>query len=219
MDSEDLKRAVDEVSSAAREAAAAARASTQAAQLATEAAHAATAGLNEMRSLALAHHEETRRAIATTNRNFGLLWRHVHGSEPPPPTDGGAMDAEAYQHPSVPPLERIAHEAHARASSSSLELAALEGRVIAGFASLRGEVMGELRRQSSAMAIGAQGVRWLFTTREGFKILAMVVTTVTATYAAVRSHDKERPERAPQVVVVAPSSPSASADVGAARPH
>lgn len=211
MDSEDLKRAVDEVSSAAREAAEAARASTQAAQLATEAAHAATAGLNEMRSLALAHHEETRRAIATTNRNFGLLWRHVHGSEPPPPTDGSGAMEDAYQHPSVPPLERIAHEAHARASSSSLELAALEGRVIAGFASLRGEVMGELRRQSSVLGVGAQGVRWLFTTREGFKILAMVVTTVTATYAAVRSHDPGGArEPRPQVVVV-PLSPSASA--------
>ena len=194
----DLKSAIGEVTTAAKEASAAAREATEAAKDATSAAKVATEGLNEVRNIAINNHADISKRLGALNRNFGVLWRRVHGSEPPAP-DPNLAPVELSVSDAPPPLDEMVEQAHEKASSTSLELAALEGRMIAGFSAMGSE----LRKQSSAMGLGVRGFQWVGT-RDGARTVLAVITLFGAIYAAVRPHAVPTAP-SPQVVYVTPA--------------
>lgn len=206
---QDLRAAIEEVKAAAAE-------STAAANEASAAARVARQGLDELRSIALKNYQDTNRQILALHRNLGVLWRRVHGSDPPPPDPGKAPDEVAgtielgpdgkpIHVPSVPPLDDRIEHAESMASQASLELASLEGRMINSFAAINAE----LKRQSSVMGVGQAGARWLFGTREGWKVLAMMFAALASAYAAARSYVTPAPAP-PQVVYVPAPAPTHS---------
>jgi hypothetical protein len=137
-------------------------------------------------------HEEGRKNHATLALAVRDLQRAVHGSDPPPP---GKV-------PEGLPLDELAEQADRKASDTSLEVSALEGRMIAGFANLSKQTA----EQSRAMGIGAAGARYLFSPagrRDVVKLLALG--------AALVGYDQARrapPPPTPIVVSVAPSASS-----------
>lgn len=214
----ELKAAIGEIKEAAKEATAAATKAEDAARDATSAARAASNGLDELRNIALRNHADTNAKIIAVNRNLGVLWRRVNGSNPPPPDPNIApteyastIGPDGERMPSMPPLDEVATQAQQLASSASLEVAALEGRMISGFSSLERKVMDELKKQSQTLGVGVQGLKWLGT-KEGAKTLAVVAAAIFSGYVAVRPAPKAEVQAAqptPQVVVL--SAPPASA--------
>lgn len=173
---DDLRSALEHVQASAERATEAALAAEKAADRATLAAnHAITA----IQGLGLQNQ--------TLRRDFGVLWRRVHGSDPPPPTgDPHAAPPEVAGEAPLDELVSAAHEnaarAHEKASSASLELAALEGRVIAGFATLATE----LRAQSKNMGLHERGLAFL-ATKEGQRVLLQLFAAAAAISAAISS--------------------------------
>lgn len=199
----DLDQAVAQLTTAATEAAEAAR---------TSGATAARveSSLQALRQIVVDNHQATTNAHALLRRDFGVLWRKVNGSTPPPP--GGTPSAPPEEAGAVP-LADLAEEAHRLGSAASLDLASLEGAVIAGFSEeararkeLREEIMTELQKQSTALGIGVRGLFAFLRTREGRSFVAALATVVAAlagilgTYSQVRAHAE-----APAAALPAPS--------------
>jgi len=57
------------------------------------------------------------------------------------------------------------------------------------------------REQSRAFGVGVQGLRFLFRTREGRKMLLHVATAIGVAYAATRTPAPQAPPAAPSAVV------------------
>ncbi len=176
---------------------------TDAASRATQAAEQTTAALADLRSAvgantdkldtlegrleqnantSLQSHEQTRREVARLATRVEALEKTVHGSDPPPPPADGE--------PSPIPLADMAQAASDTASNANLEVASLEGRMIAGFATLEKKLAdrdaalaGELRKQSNAMGIGRHGIRRLLTPQNR-TLLVQIATLAGAAYAA-----------------------------------
>jgi hypothetical protein len=200
----ELKAAIGEVSAAAKEAAAAAREATEAARDATSAARAASEGLDAVRNIAIKNHQDVTRSILALNRNFGVLWRRVNGSDPPA-ADPNVAPVEIPPSDAPPPLDEVAAQALAKASSATLETEALEARVILGFAKTDTElsdIRKELGKQSKAMGLGVRGFKYL-TTRAGASVAVAVITllcTILGVISAWRGHDQH--PAAPQIIYV-----------------
>ncbi len=191
---DDLKAVVESLAAAAKQATEAAQSATAAALQATAAVERTEAKVDALSASQLESHEEGRRnhatlalAIQDQGRTMSALRRAVHGSDPPPP-DAPELEGSA-------PLDELAAQADAKASRTALELAALEGRVIRGFADMQKLT----KDQNTALGIGARGARYLFSPagrRDVIKVLALA--------AALLGYDQARHTPPAPVYVVPP---------------
>jgi hypothetical protein len=211
---QELKQAIGQVTAAAEKASEAARVSATAAgeakaaaEQATSAANGATQGLQELRNLTIAQHQTTSRSILALNRNLGVLWKRVHGpSDPPPALDADAAPVEVPIDDSPPPLSEQVQEAYDHASGVSMELQALESRVIVGFAASdrrSKKLEEEMKKQSDWMGIGLVGLKWVGS-REGAKAILTLIAAIGALYAAFRPAHVDHATLPAQVVYVQP---------------
>jgi hypothetical protein len=146
------------------------------------------------RDLSLENHERMRRELAMLSGRqevfadqLNELRKLTFGSKPPPPA----------------PIARMASQADDRSHTTALDLAALEGRMIQGFA----EVGGELRRQSTAMGLGLRGLAWLRTER-GRETVVRLASLAGVAYVAFRSATAAPPPPPPPPppIVVVPDA-------------
>jgi hypothetical protein len=120
-----------------------------------------------------AHGRELGERVTVLARDVRELKRAVHGSDPPP----------GY------PLTDAVEGAQAKASSASLEAAALEGRMLAALASVDHKIEAVARQnaeQSRAQGIGLHGFAYLLS-RDGLKQISATTAAVAAIVAAVAS--------------------------------
>jgi len=146
-------------------------------------------------------------AIAKADR----IERNTFGSDMPPAST------------STPPtpLDEVAARANDTASRAHLEVAALEGRMIAGFASAEQkqvEIAAELAKQSSAMGLGKRGLAWAVS-KEGASMVIRIATLLGVAYGAFRlavAHSEPPTAQAvPVLVMPAPSSSPLAPDASA----
>lgn len=133
---------------------------------------------------------------ASIDERFTKIEKAVFGDSgrpPPNPDDPNApsppLDLLAFQ------SRELAKQADTRASNAAQDVAALEGRMIAGFAAVKAEMKDnsnrldrantELLKQSKAMGIGVRGVRWAATS-EGRQTLISIAVTIALAWAAAR---------------------------------
>lgn len=201
----ELREAIEKVTEASGRAEAAAdRAATEAKATRT-ATNAATAATNAATAAVV----DLTRKHAVLRRDFGVLWRTVKGSDPPPQGDPGVAPVEIIGGPA---LDDLAADAHKRASAASLDVAALEGRII-GVASQMTAVRSELAAQSKQMGIGKRGMAWLVSERGASKVL-QILTAIGAIIAGVvaLAHELRSPPSsassspAPPALVLPPAS-------------
>lgn len=131
------------------------------------------------------------------------LQRLVHGSTPPPP-DGNAaplVDAVAEVKGEAAAAKGEAAAAKGEASSASLDVAGLEGRMIAGIAGLRKELVDMLTAQDRVLGVGARGVRAFFSPPV-LRQLPAVIAAVAALAAALRGAPAPAPVAASPVAPV-----------------
>jgi hypothetical protein len=187
----DLREAIDRVTEAATAATEAATAATRAANAATSAANASTAAFQQISG-----------DLGVLRRDFGVLWRKVNGSDPPP-GDAGLAPAEIA---GATPLDELAEAAVTTASSAlaktsetSLEVAALEGRMIAGFST----IAKELKAQSASMGVGKRGLAWAMSPA-GAKAIFRNLGAAAALVAAIAglANACHQPAPAPAAAVV-----------------
>lgn len=137
-------------------------------------------------------------AVVCVRRDVHTLWKHVKGSPPPPPDDADGTSAYAETIGESPLVDRVdvatttAAAAHDRASATSDEVAAFEGRLLAFEAqqkTLADQVKAavcELREQSKAMGVGQSGLAFL-ASREGQKSIKSTVIAFVALVGAIAS--------------------------------
>lgn len=149
--------------------------------------------VQSQQSTVLANQEKQGRAyqvldarVTVLGEDVAHLKRLVHGSDPPP--DAGAA-----------PLVEAVGVATRKASSASLETASLEGRMLAGFASLEQR----LAAQDRALGVGRSGLRFLFSPPM-LRALPAVIAAIAALAAALRG--APAPATAPQVAPVPASA-------------
>jgi hypothetical protein len=211
---QEMRTAIAEIVKATEDSRAASMSAATAAQAATTAANAATAAANAT-TAALHGVNKEQRAL---RRDFGVLWRKVHGStsSSPPPPDGDPERAPAEAHGEPGIIDQI-ETVEGATSEVSLEMAALEGRMIAAVAEVKSSVSGvkqavmaELAQQSKEMGITDRRRsvgEWLGTRsgrREAITMLTLAVTAIGLIVGLLRG---EAPKPAPSVVVVpVPSS-------------
>jgi len=200
-----LRDAINGVTAAMQDASAAAQAAASSARDATNAVRTVQAALTGLQAATEKNTIDVatiaaglKDAMTRTER----IERHAFGSEPP----SASIPAT--------PLDELAARADTAASRATLEVAALEGRVIAGFAQAeakQSEIAAELAKQSSAMGIGKRGLAWLVS-REGISTAIKLATLAGVAWgtfylAAQRSEGHAPP--APIYVLPAPvqSSP------------
>ena len=228
----DLKTAIEQLTAAANGA-------SIAANEAKTAAEESRRSVETMTNTVMANHEQTQKEIRRINRNVGTLWKRVNGGSPPP---GGSGEMQAVTvngngntDAATPPLSEQMSDFDSRASSLSLELQALESRVITEMASVKESVKAgdeaavaaaneaaslaaatrkdlgkKLDDQSTFMGVNVTGLKW-FGTRDGAKAMLGIVAAVGAVWAAVNTGTKSSPSAPspvpPQVVYVSPGQP------------
>lgn len=130
----------------------------------------------------LQNHQKTNGRLDGFERMLTSLWKKVHGSDPPPPTDGNFKEERKSAKDHVPLTERV--------TSSELELSAMRSEVIATNAKLDLVVkaMG-IKGKDEKTALG-ELVRWLMKSREGqkfvlagFAAFTSLITALGTTYA------------------------------------
>lgn len=166
--------------------------------------------------------------MVAIRRDLGILWRHVHGSDRPPPN--GDPERAAIEVAGELPIREQLESFNDATSNLSLELAALEGRTIAAVSqvekkvvdtvkaattAMRGEIMGELRVQTSELKTQSKDMgierKWYETKQGRTQVLALatlIVGLVGTVAAGVRSAAAPAPAPAP-TIIVAPVPPPA----------
>lgn len=136
------------------------------------------------------------------------------------PTLGDPECAPAEEVGEIPLIDRI-NDATETASEASLEVAALEGRMIAGLAAVETKLMNELRpqstelaKQSEDMGVGKHGLDF-WRSKQGrqyaITILTLVVTALGLIGNMVSGFTGHAPPTGPALVptiIVAPSPPA-----------
>lgn len=201
MDAE-MQALIAEMRATAEKQAAAATAATTAANAATAAANASTAAV----------HQVSRDVIAL-RRDLGTLWRKVNGGSNPPPL--GDPDKAPAEYAGDEPLIDLVEQAREHASEASLEVAALEGRMIGALATVKREIMGELKEQSKDLGVGTHGTAWYRSKtgrREAIALLTLIVSGLGIIAATIRgTPPPPAPAPAPTYVIAAPApSPAVS---------
>jgi hypothetical protein len=226
----DLEQAIKQVLAAAErqaeathESIAAARGAEAAAREAATAANAATAAANATTTEV----HRLSRGQAILRRHVDSLWARVFGGAPVSPPDGvdpSLVPAESW---SDPPLAMVVEDAAFKTSSNSLELAALEGRMINGFAAMQKEIRenitSELRAQSREMGLDKRGWNFLLS-KAGQRSILRTVAAVGAVVAAVggiasacRAPSSPAPAPAPTMIVL-PAPPTSTSPAGVSHP-
>lgn len=140
-----------------------------------------------------------RRDLTALRRDLGILWKHVHSSDRPPPNgDPNAAPVEIAGEPSL--TDQI--------ENVMADHDSLEGRMLAAVATVENRVMGELKKQSNDMGVGESGWSFLRTKtgrREAIAILTLVTTAIGLIAALLRGEPAHAPPPPPSVVVVDPS--------------
>jgi multidrug efflux pump subunit AcrA (membrane-fusion protein) len=204
--SDAARDAAQAAETAAREATTASREATTAANGATAAANATTSAIGKLQH-----------GQALLRIHVDSLWERTFGEKPPMPGAGIDPTTEAMTRWSSPPLVTLASDASDQASSTSLELAALEGRMISGFAGIQQEIRGtivkELTAQSKAMGLGAKGWDYVLS-KEGLRqvirvtgALAAIVAAIGAIAAGCRAPTPPAPT-APPTMIIMPALPA-----------
>lgn len=202
----EMQAAIATMVQSAEKAANAATAATTAANASTAAANAATAAVHQVS-----------RDVVAIRRDLGILWRKVNGGSTPP-TIGDPDRAPAEVAGESPLIDRI-DAVHGVASEASLEVAALEGRMIAGLAAVESKVMSELRpqtseltKQSETMGVDKDGWAYLLRTKAGRQTLlglaTLLVTAIGLIVSAFRPNAPPPPPPAPTVIVAPAPIPS-----------
>lgn len=162
---------------ASKEATAASIASTAASNKSADELSEARASVRELMSKINQQYESTKTRFETLEKNVSEIWRHVRGTSKPPPPD---MSPSAPLDALIVEAKTAAVTAEQRSSSTSLELAALEGRMIGGF----GTLASELKKQSQTMGIGQPWWKF-FSKRERRDFTLRALGTIAAIFAAV----------------------------------
>ena len=212
----EMRAAVEEMRQAAMQAAASAGAATTAANASTAAANAATAAVHQVS-----------RDVVAIRRDLGILWRHVHGSDRPPPNgDPERAPVEVAGEPAI--RERL-ESFNDATDNLSLELAALEGRTIAAVAQvekkvvdtvkaatagMRSEIMGELRVQTSELKTQSKDMgierKWYETKQGRTQVLALATLIVGLVGTIAGGIRAASSAPTPTIIVAPPPSPAVS---------
>lgn len=164
-ETQDLLREIVQQSKASTEAAlSAAKAATRAAD--RVGVLEAKIGANAETSKEL--HRRTLHALDGFREELDTLRARIDGSTPPPPD--------------APPVATVARSAEERATGAGHELAALEGRMVVGFASLEKK----LTEQDKALGVGRRGAALLLSPPV-LRTLPAVIAAVAALVAAMRT--------------------------------
>lgn len=207
----EMQLAIVEMTTAAKQASEAAQAATTAAQAATTAANGAAAAANASTSVV----HQIGKEVTAVRRDLAVLWKHVHGSGRPPPLgDPERAPEEVAGEPAI--VEQL-DELSESASETSLEVAALEGRMIRGFSDLRSAVMTELKEQSKAAGVRDQAGRlvtdggglWAFLrTKQGRILAATIVASFSTTLITIATLIVSASHSSPPPPAASPASPT-----------
>lgn len=203
----DMRTAAEEMRQAALQAAASAAAATTAANASTAAANAATAAVHQVS-----------RDVVAIRRDLGILWKHVKGTSATP-TLGDPECAPAEEAGEIPLIDRI-NDATETASEASLEVAALEGRMIAGLAAVETKLMNELRpqstelaKQSEDMGVGKHGLDF-WRSKQGRQYATTILTLVVTALGLLANmtsgctgHAPPAPAPVPTIIVAPAATP------------
>lgn len=162
---------------ASKEATAASLASTAASNKSAEELREARLSVRELMNNIQKQYESTKTRFDKIETNIAEIWRHVRGASKPPPPD---TNPTAPLDSLIAEAKTAAVMADERSSSTKLELAALEGRMIGGF----GTLASELKKQSQTMGIGQPWWKF-FSKRERRDFTLRALGTVAAIFAAV----------------------------------
>jgi len=142
------------------------------------------------------------------------LWRKVHGSDPPPANINGSVSVI----PSSPPLDEQVEAAYEKASET-LQMASSHDLDIHGIKSQlvvlqqgQEKLQGMNSKQNERQGVDAEGISYLFKTRDGRKFVLSLIAAVTGLltaggtiYAVATGKMILAPEAKPAAVEVRPA--------------